>query len=125
VFEAMLEGWALQQRTRFLKAATISSRLRLARRVTEFVNEYPWEWQSSDMEAFIDSCLNRAEPIVVSTARLYETTLRMFLQYVSDPATAGPANACSGSVWHRRRFCTSGTPSCMSPNTKGTRAGVR
>ena len=34
VFEAMLEGWALQQRTRFLKAETISSRLRLARRVT-------------------------------------------------------------------------------------------
>ena len=90
VFEAMLEGWALQQRTRFLKAETISSRLRLARRVTEFVNEYPWGWQSADVEAFIDSCRNRAEPIVVSTARLYETTLRMFLQYVSDPRYGWP-----------------------------------
>lgn len=39
VFEAMLEGWALQQRTRFLKHSTIASRLRLARRVAEFVNE--------------------------------------------------------------------------------------
>ena len=85
VFEAMLQGWALQQRTRLLKAETISSRLRLARRVAEFVNEYPWQWQSADVEAFIDSCRNRREPIVVSTARLYETTLRMFLQYVSDP----------------------------------------
>src|ERR1700694_918221 len=85
VSEAILEGWALQQRPRFLKAETISSRLRLARRVTEFVNEYPWQWQAADVEAFIDSCRNRAEPIVVSTARLYETTLRMFLQYVSDP----------------------------------------
>ncbi len=85
VFEAMLEGWALQQRTRFLKAETISSRLRLARRVAAFANEYPWEWQSSDMEAFIDSCRNRARPIDVSTGRLYETTLRMFLQYVTDP----------------------------------------
>jgi hypothetical protein len=43
VFEAMLEGWALQQRTRFLRPATITSRLRLARRVAEFVNEYPWQ----------------------------------------------------------------------------------
>jgi site-specific recombinase XerD len=85
VFEAMLEGWALQQRTRFLKPATITSRLRLARRVADFVNEYPWQWQCADVEAFIDSCRNRAEPIVVSTARLYETTLRMFLQYVTDP----------------------------------------
>jgi site-specific recombinase XerD len=85
VFEAMLEGWALQQRTRFLKAETISSRLRLARRVAEFANEYPWQWECADVEAFIHSCRSRAEPIVVSTARLYETTLRMFLQYVSDP----------------------------------------
>jgi hypothetical protein len=85
VFEAMLEGWALQQRTRFLKAATISSRLRLARRVAEFANEYPWQWECSDVEAFIDSCRNRPRPIVVSTARLYETTLRMFLQYLTDP----------------------------------------
>ena len=81
----MLKGWALQQRTRFLKAATISSRLRLARRVAAFANEYPWEWQCSDVEAFIDSCRNRARPIVASTARLYETTLRMFLQYLTDP----------------------------------------
>ena len=50
----------MQQRTRFLKAETISSRLRLVRRVTEFVNEYPWGWQSADVEAFIDSCRNRA-----------------------------------------------------------------
>jgi integrase len=85
VFEAMLEGWALQQRTRFLKPATIMSRLRLARRVADFANEYPWHWQCADVEAFIDSCRNRTKPIVVSTARLYETTLRMFLQYLTDP----------------------------------------
>jgi hypothetical protein len=32
VFEAMLEGWATQQRARFLKANTIGPRLELARR---------------------------------------------------------------------------------------------
>jgi hypothetical protein len=44
VFDAMLEGWALQQRTRFLKTETICSRIRLARKVAAFVNEYPWRW---------------------------------------------------------------------------------
>lgn len=85
VFAAMLDGWALQQRTRFLKATTIESRLSLMRRIAAFVNEYPWQWQAADIEAFIDSLRNQVPPIVVSTARLYETTVRMFLEYLTDP----------------------------------------
>ena len=91
VFEGMLAGWALQQQTRFLKSDTITSRLRLVRRVTEFCNEYPWKWQPDDVEAFIAGCQDRQSPIVVTTARLYETTLRMFLQYVTDPRYDWPA----------------------------------
>lgn len=93
VFTAMVEGWALQQRTRFLKAATISSRVSLVRRVAEFTNEYPWQWQAADVEAFIDSRRDGSSPIVVSTARLYEQTLRMFLDYVTDARYGWPA-AC-------------------------------
>lgn len=91
VFEAMLAGWALQQQTRFLKSDTITSRLRLVRRVAEFCNEYPWHWQPDDVEAFINSRRDRQSPIVVTTARLYETTLRMFLQYVTDSRYGWPA----------------------------------
>ncbi|WP_419423140.1 tyrosine-type recombinase/integrase [Rhodococcus opacus] len=85
VFEAMLEGWASQQRTWFLKSATIDSRTRLIRRIAKFVNEYPWRWEAADVEAFIDSRRNQPKPIVVSSARLYETTVRMFLEYLTDP----------------------------------------
>jgi integrase/recombinase XerD len=51
VFEAMLEGWSRQQRTRFLKwESTIKPRLSLVRRFAEFTNQYPWlilhEWNS-------------------------------------------------------------------------------
>jgi integrase len=53
--------------------------------------EYPWQWQCADVEAFIDSCRNKATPIVVSTARLYETTLRMFLDYLTDARYGWPA----------------------------------
>jgi hypothetical protein len=91
VFEGMLGGWALQQQTRFLKPGTITSRLRLVRRVVEFCNEYPWRWEADDIEAFIVGCREPTSPIVVTTARLYETTLRMFLQYVTDPRYGWPA----------------------------------
>ena len=91
VFEGMLGGWALQQQTRFLKPDTITSRLRLVRRVVEFCNEYPWQWEPDDIEGFITGCRDQASPIVVTTARLYETTLRMFLQYVTDSRYGWPA----------------------------------
>lgn len=84
VFEAMLSGWALQQQTRILQPETVQSRLRLVRRVVDFCNEYPWEWQAEDIEAFIGSCRNGSERTVLSTARLYEATLRMFLDYLTD-----------------------------------------
>ncbi|HKS48675.1 MAG TPA: hypothetical protein VJT49_26925 [Amycolatopsis sp.] len=42
VFEAMLEGWATQQRARFLKGvSTIKPRLDLVRRFAEHTNQYP------------------------------------------------------------------------------------
>jgi len=90
-FTAMVDGWALQQRTRFLKPATISSRLTLVRRVAAFTNEYPWRWRAADVEGFIDGCRNQAQPIVPSTGRLYEQTLRMFLDYATDPRYGWPA----------------------------------
>lgn len=42
VFQAMLAGWERQQRTRFLKDATIGPRVMLVRRMAEFTNAYPW-----------------------------------------------------------------------------------
>ncbi len=89
-FTAMVDGWALQQRTRFLKPATISSRLTLGRRVAAFTNEYQWRWQAPDVEGFIDGCRNQAQPIVPSTGRLYEQMLRMFLDYATDPRYGWP-----------------------------------
>ena len=44
VFEAMLEGWATQQRARFLKeGGTIRPRLDLVRRFARFSGQYPWQ----------------------------------------------------------------------------------
>jgi len=87
VFEAMLEGWARQQRTRFLnEEATVGPRVALVRRLAEFTNAYPWQWQPADAEEFIvglRSAVGR-RPIVMSTARGYEAAITLFMDYVTD-----------------------------------------
>lgn len=87
VFEAMLAGWARQQRARFLnERSTIAPRLRLMRRFAEFTNSYPWQWEPADAEAFIVSLRSQVErpPIAVSTARNYEIAISLFLEFATD-----------------------------------------
>lgn len=85
VFEAMLVGWGNQQRARFLREKTIEPRLRLVRRLMEFSGLYPWQWTPAEGEAFIAHLRGGTSPIVVSTARGYEVSLRMFCEYLTDP----------------------------------------
>lgn len=84
VFDAMLEGWARQQRTRFLRESTIAPRLQVVRRLSGFTNLYPWQWQPADAEAFFDHLRSGPRPVTVSTARGYQIDIRMFLDFVTD-----------------------------------------
>ena len=84
VVQAMLEGWARQQRVRFLKSDTIRRRLRVVERLVEFSSLYPWQWTAHEVEAFLDSMRSAPTRIAVSTARSYVTDLRLFLEYVTD-----------------------------------------
>lgn len=86
-FEAMLQGWARQQRARFLnEQATVLPRLRLVRRFAEFTNSYPWQWEPADAEAFIVAMRSQVgrRPIAVSTARGYEIAINLFMEFVTD-----------------------------------------
>jgi integrase/recombinase XerD len=125
VFEAMLEGWAVQQRTRFLKVHTVDGRLDLVRRFATFSNEYPWQWLPGEVEAFFDQLRSGARPIAVSTARSYQNVLRMFCNYVTDSRYGWPAVCVERLGWRRRRCCTSGTRSRMSASTRASRVGGR
>lgn len=81
----MLEGWARQQRTRFLKwDATIKPRLSLVRRFAEFTSQYPWQWQSAEVEAFIDHLRTRTPTFTVSSGRNYQNHLRLFCEFITD-----------------------------------------
>jgi site-specific recombinase XerD len=87
LLDAMLAGWARQQQTRFLnEAATIRPRIALVRRLVDFTNAYPWEWRPADAEAFIARLRspNSRRPIAMSTGRGYETTLALFMEYLTD-----------------------------------------
>ena len=53
VFEAMLAGWARQQKSRlFGDAHGRRTRLSLLRRFAEFAESYPWAWGPGDVEDF-------------------------------------------------------------------------
>ncbi|GAA2534991.1 tyrosine-type recombinase/integrase [Streptomyces koyangensis] len=91
VFEAMLDGWARQQRTRFLdEDGTIKPRLSVVRRFAEFTNQYPWQWEPAEVEAFIDHLRSRRKKFAVSTGRNYQNALRMFCEYVTDARYGWP-----------------------------------
>ncbi len=84
VFEAMREGWARQQSARFLRSTTIDPRLRLIERLEEFTGLYAWQWMPADGEAFIAHLRSGSSPIQMSTARSYEVTIGLFLEYLLD-----------------------------------------
>jgi site-specific recombinase XerD len=87
VFEAMLEGWATQQRARFLQVGTtVKPRADLVRRFAEYTNQYPWQWEPAEVEAFIVSL-----SLAPSTARNYQNCLRMFCEFVTDARYGWPA----------------------------------
>lgn len=85
VFAAMREGWARQQAARFLRSATVEPRLRLLNRMAQYTGLYPWQWTPADGEAFIVHLRGGAAPIRLSTARTYETTISLFMEYLRDP----------------------------------------
>lgn len=92
VFEAMLEGWTRQQRTRFLKwESTIKPRLSLVRRFAAFTNQYPWEWQPAEVEAFFDDIRTKNPGFTVSAGRQYQNSLRMFCDFITDARYGWPS----------------------------------
>lgn len=85
VFDAMLEGWTRQQRTRFLKwEGTIKPRLSLVRRFAAFTKQYPWEWEPTEVEAFFDHLRSKNPNFTVSTGWRYQNGLRIFVDFIID-----------------------------------------
>lgn len=80
--EAMLEGWAAQQRSRLLAATTIENRVWTVRRFVAFTNDYPWAWTPADAEEWTSSLVG--EGLAHSTIRGYQESVALFVDYVCD-----------------------------------------
>ncbi len=79
LFEAMLEGWGRQQRSRRLSGPLVQSRERLVRRFQAFTMAWPWAWTPEQVETWSGS-----GGWAYSTIRSYQGALAVFLDYACD-----------------------------------------
>jgi len=84
LFEAMLDGWARQQRSRLLRDATIRAGLTLVHRVRDGVDGWPWEWSAEALEEFFCDLASAPHNRRPSTLRTYQSQLRGFLDFLVD-----------------------------------------
>ncbi len=84
LFEAMLEGWAMQQRARNLATETIRARLELVRRFQVHAGEFPWAWTPRHVEEWSTDLL-AVKGLAPSTLRGYQQAVKSFCGYASDP----------------------------------------
>ncbi|MGW1669212.1 tyrosine-type recombinase/integrase [Streptomyces sp. NPDC002324] len=105
VFEAMLEGWGRQQRGgRRLQPKTVMRRQNLVRRFGAFTNGYPWQWSAADLDewmTYLIAELRRKE----STIRSYQTTMRLFCDYVTSPHYQWPGECETRFGTHPVQIC--------------------
>jgi site-specific recombinase XerD len=85
VWVAMLDGWAAQQVARNLSASTVEKRRSVAMRFLAFAGCYPWSWTASMVDEFFLE-LRGLKGASHSTVLGYQNALRMFLEYLTDPA---------------------------------------
>lgn len=109
VLAAMLDGWALQQRSRFLAASTIVGRRQSIERFHRWTNEYPWRWTPADVEEWTSAAITERRA-AHSTVRQVHVTLSLFLDYVCDRRYGWVAEC-------EQRFGTVPTQICHEWNT--------
>ena len=85
VLEDMLEGWGKQQLSRNFKGETIRTRERLVRRFVDHSEHFPWEWNLADVDDFFAHARSISN-LSFSTVRSYQTHLKLFCDYLTDPA---------------------------------------
>ena len=83
LFDAVLEGWRVQQASRHLEPKTVKQRTDLICRAVRHLGEWPWDWTALAVEEFVVDVAGRG--LARSTIRNYQGTLKVFLDYLCDP----------------------------------------
>ena len=89
VFDAMLAGWRNQQLARQLAFATVEQRQRAVRAFAAHAEAFPWLWTPQLVDDWMTD-LRAVRGLRASTLRGYQISVRLFCQYVTDPAYDWP-----------------------------------
>lgn len=82
VFDAMLDGWAMQQiGGRNLRKNTVDRVVGTVRQFQRFTGEWPWQWNAGALDEWMTHLVGvlRREP---STIRVYQQAVRGFCDYI-------------------------------------------
>lgn len=109
VWEAMLRGFGVQQRARFLAESTISAREGWLRRFASWTNAHPWQWRGVDVEEWTSAAISERR-MTHATVRVGHVTLRLFMEFVSTSGYGWPAEC-------ETRFGSFPTQICHEGNT--------
>lgn len=112
VWQGMVSGWTAQMRSRNLSVTTVAQRVSAVSRFMTFTGEYPWQWPPSDVEDRSTDLLQQ-RGLAASTLRAYQTSVRLFCDYLVDARYGWAGGAWRSSNRIRCRCATSGTPSPM------------
>jgi integrase/recombinase XerC len=100
----MLDGWALQQQSRYLASSTITGRRQLVGRFARWTNEYPWRWRPQDMEEWTSTAISERH-LAHSTVRQVQVTLSLFMDYVCDSRYGWVSECESRFGTHPSQIC--------------------
>ncbi|WP_336160013.1 tyrosine-type recombinase/integrase [Amycolatopsis sp. VC5-11] len=84
VFVAMLDGWRNQQLARNLGFATVERRVDVVRAFTAYTNTFPWQWSAQLVDEWLGD-LRSVRQLRRSTLRNYQTAVRLFCDFLTDP----------------------------------------
>jgi integrase/recombinase XerC len=105
VVQAMLDGWRNQQLARNLSFATIEARQRLVGRFRRYTGSDPWAWTAVDAEVFFTE-LRAMKGASHSTLLAYQSALRLFMAYLTDPVYGWAEECLARFGTHPIQICT-------------------
>lgn len=81
----VLTGWRRAQLAQNFSPDTARRRVASVLRMGDFVGSYPWQWTAADADDFFGH-LRGVRNLAHTTVRAYQTDVKLFLDYATDPA---------------------------------------
>jgi hypothetical protein len=81
----VLTGWRRAQLAQNFSPGTARRRVASVLRMGDFVGSYPWQWTAADADDFFGH-LRGVRNLAHTTVRAYQTDVKLFLDYATDPA---------------------------------------